>query len=245
MEPIDVALRFGVLALENGGTGALADRAFASVLKSAGVNDGFAVWRLDSASGGRTCDGHALVHAVGPVGVNLRRVWEIAALTDRASRGAVPFDAFDAEIDHIAALGPSYGPWTTVAATALLAGLFARTQNGDWAGFLIAAGAAAAGQAVRVWLLARQMAIPAATFAAALLSAVTAAFGLQFRLVSDAPGTLMAAVIYLIPGLPLINGFFDMVTPRFLVLGAQRLASAVLIVTLTAIAVALAVAVMR
>lgn len=245
MEPLDLALRFGALALENGSSAALADRAFASVLKSAGIDDGFALWRLDFATAGRRCGGQVVVRTIGPIGVNLRRVAEVAALAARAARGAIPFESLAAELDRVAGIGSSYGPWTMLAVTGVSAGLYSKILTGAWPGFGIAFVAAALGQALRLRLLAAQVPTAGATLAAAVVSALTAAVGLRLRFGDEASATVIASVVYLIPGLPLINGFFDMASPRSLVLGVQRLLSATFTVALLAVAVALAVAVMR
>ena len=152
MEPLDLALRFGVLALESGGSGALAERAFASVLQSAAIDDGFAIWRLDSATAVLTHGGQAVTRIVRPIGLNLQRVSEISILADRAARGSIGFDSLAGEIDRIAGIGSPYNRLTLIVAAALAGGLFARIQNGIWEGFLIAATAAAAGQALRLRL---------------------------------------------------------------------------------------------
>lgn len=234
-----------MLALENGGTAALAERVFVNVLKSAGIDDGFVVWRLDFATAGRKRGGPVVVRTVGAIGVNLQRVSELTLLADRAARAAIAFEAVPPEIERIARIGSAYAPWTTLVAAAMTAALFARLQNSVWAGAGLAFLAAAVGQAIRVRLLDRNVAASAATLAAAVVSALTAAAGLRFRLIDGSAGTLLASVIYLVPGLPLINGFFDMGASRFLVLGVQRVASAVVVVALMALAVALAVTVMR
>lgn len=244
-QPLDLALRFGVLALECGGSVALAERAFASVLKAAAIDDGFAIWRLDSATAGRTQGGQVVTRPVGPLGLNLQRVSDISALADRVGRGAIAFDSLAGEIDRVAGVGSPYGPLTLIVAAALAAGLFARIQNGVWAGFLIAATAAAAGQAVRLRLTAARVPNPAMAFLAAVVSAMVAAAGLRLRMVDGAAGILIASVVYLIPGVALMNGFFNVALPRSLVFGLQVIASAVVVVVSLAVAVALAIAIMR
>ncbi len=243
-DPLDVALRLGVLALENGGSAGLAERAFDRVLAAGGITDGFAVWRLDAVTAGRASDHRAVVRPVGRVGINLARVSAIGTLIDRPPAGELTVAGAAAEAERIAQLGMAYPTWLIVVATAASAALFARGLNGEWTGTLAAGVAAALGQCVRVWL-SRARSPLESSFAAAVVSAVAAAIGLHLRLVDVAPGTIVASIIYLVPGLPLINGFFDVAVSRHLVLGVQRLISAMVVMALLAVAVALAAAIMR
>ena len=58
-----------------------------------------------------------------------------------------------------------------------------------------------------------------------------------------APATLIASVIYMVPGLPLINGFVDVVSHKLLVVGFERTLNAGFLFLVLAIAIAFASAV--
>jgi uncharacterized membrane protein YjjP (DUF1212 family) len=73
-----------------------------------------------------------------------------------------------------------------------------------------------------------------------VLSACIACVGLRLGLSQTVPATLVASVIYMVPGLPLINGFVDMVSHRFLFVGLERIADAVFLFLVLAVAIALA-----
>jgi uncharacterized membrane protein YjjP (DUF1212 family) len=78
------------------------------------------------------------------------------------------------------------------------------------------------------------------TFICGLLSAGIASAALRLGF-SDVPSvTLIASVVYLAPGLPLINGFVDMTSHKYLLVGIERIINAVFLFTILAICIALA-----
>ena len=50
----------------------------------------------------------------------------------------------------------------------------------------------------------------------------------------------MASVFYMVPGLPLINGFVDMVSHKYLVVGFERIMNAAFLFLILATAIAFA-----
>ena len=84
--------------------------------------------------------------------------------------------------------------------------------------------------------------MPAAnvTLLCGLLSAGIASVALRGGFSHVVPVTLIASVVYLAPGLPLINGFVDVVSHTFLFVGIERIANAAYLFLVLAIAVALA-----
>ena len=67
-----------------------------------------------------------------------------------------------------------------------------------------------------------------------------AAFGLWLDLTRTSPITLIASIIYLAPGLPLINGFIDMQSYKYLHVGLERITSAVFLFLILSICIAFA-----
>jgi uncharacterized membrane protein YjjP (DUF1212 family) len=103
--------------------------------------------------------------------------------------------------------------------------------------------AAGIGQFLRSLLQARKLAVAPVTLVCGVLSACIACVGLWLGLSQIAPATLIASVIYMVPGLPLINGFVDMVSHKCLLVGLERIANAVFLFLALAVAIALAYAV--
>ena len=104
----------------------------------------------------------------------------------------------------------------------------------------IAAVAASIGQILRTVLQARKVPAANVTLVCRLISAAIANAALRFGFSDVVPVTLIASVVYLAPGLPLINGFIDVTYHRYLLVGVERIINAVFLFTILAICIALA-----
>jgi uncharacterized membrane protein YjjP (DUF1212 family) len=198
-------------------------------------------WRLDLAAATGAVEGQSatLIRPVGPIGVNLTRSSEALVLGERVARGAVDTDAIVSEIERINALGPPYNRWAMLAAAAGSAAVFSQIVAGDWGAFGIACAAGGVGQLLRSWLQAKKLPVAPVTFICGVLSACVAGAGLRLGLSGTAPAAAVASVIYMVPGLPLINGFIDVVSHKYLSVGLERIANAAYLFLLLAIALAL------
>jgi len=127
-----------------------------------------------------------------------------------------------------------------MAAAACTAAFFPQIPGGDWGAFGIAFVAAGVGQFFRSLLQSRRSAVAPVTLVCGVLSACLAGLGLRLGLSQTAPATLIASVIYMVPGLPLINGFVDLVSHKYLFVGLERIANAAFLFLVLAIAIALA-----
>jgi uncharacterized membrane protein YjjP (DUF1212 family) len=238
-EPIDVALDFALVAFQNGASTVASDRAFHAAAGALGLDRAFVIWRLDNATAGH--GGRTALRRLRPPGLNLSRVAAAADVTERLTRGAFDIHRLPAEIGRIAHLGSPYGVWSIVLATATTAGFFARLQDGHWGGAAVAAVAASTGRLVSRQMQARDTTEAGITMVCALTSSFVASIGLHLLGRPVEPATLIASVIYLIPGVALINGFFDVVSSRHLIVGVQRIVNAVFVCALMAVAVAMVV----
>ncbi len=245
MGPVDMALEVALIVMRNGGPTALADRTFANVLKGYKQDGVSATWRLDAVAASTMVEGRAstVVRPVGPVGVNLARVSEAAVLGEQMARGEVDAAGAVPEVERIRTLASPYGRWVIVLAAACAAAFFSRIPGGDWGAFGIGFVAVAVGQSLRSVLQTRQLGVGAVTLVCGMLSAGIAGLGLRRGLSQTVAATWVASVIYMVPGLPLINGFVDMVSHKYLFVGLERIASAALLFLLLAVAIALAYAI--
>jgi len=220
----------------------MADRTFKNILKGY-KQDGVSVaWRLDFVAASSAAEGRpaTVLRPVGPIGVNLIRASEAAVLGERAARGEVSTTALVSEVERIRALAPPYNRWVMMAAAACTAAFFSQIPGGDWGAFGIAFVAAGVGQFFRSLLQSRRSAVAPVTLVCGVLSACLAGLGLRLGLSQTAPATLIASVIYMVPGLPLINGFVDLVSHKYLFVGLERIANAAFLFLVLAIAIALA-----
>jgi uncharacterized membrane protein YjjP (DUF1212 family) len=228
--------------MRNGGSTEAADHTFANILKGSHTDSTSTLWRLDCvmAMPQEAGASPAIVRPVGAIGVNLVRASEAVTLGERVSKGEIaPGDVAD-EVARISALPSPYGRWPLIAAAALAAAAFSQLLGGDWGSFAVAIVAAGIGQLFRSLLQARKMAVATVTLIAALISAGIAALGVRAGLSQAAPATVIASIIYMVPGLPLINGFVDMVSHKYLLAGLERIANAVFLFLVLAVAVVLA-----
>ncbi|MDX9788192.1 MAG: threonine/serine exporter family protein [Desulfobacterales bacterium] len=247
MQPVERALDVALIVMQNGGSTAMADRTFQNVIKGCKQNSVTAAWRLDFVAANCVAEGRSstILRPVGPIGVNLNRASEAEILGERVARGEVGTAALDAEIERIKALATPYNRWVMVAAAACTAAFFSRIPGGDWGALGIAFAAAGVGQFVRSLLQSRRLAVAPVTLVCGVLSAFIACIGLRMGLSQTAPATLIASVIYMVPGLPLINGFVGMVSQKYMFVGLERIAAAVFLFLVLAVAIALAIAVVE
>lgn len=238
--PTQVALDVALLVMQSGGSTALADETFTNVLKGYGVANPQAVWRMDDVAASESEDQPMIMRPVGTVGLHLDRASAAADLSERVASGAIAPSAVPAEIARIETMAPSYPAWLTLLFAALAGGFFAKSAGGDWGAATVAFAAAGLGQTLRATLEAHNFARFPAIFACALLSALMATAALRLDFAHPASAALVASVVYLIPGMALINGFIDVVSTKQIIAGMERLLDASLIFMLLAIALGVA-----
>ena len=244
MQQVERALDVALIVMQNGGSTVLADRTFQNVLKGYKQDGVSAAWRLDFVAASSSAEGRSstVLRPVGPIGVNLVRASEAALLSERMARGEVDAAILGSEIERIQKLASPLNRWVMIVAAACTAAFFSQIPGGDWGAFGIAFVAAGIGQVLRSLLQARKFAVAPVTLVCGVLSACIACVGLRLGLSQIAPATLIASVIYMVPGLPLINGFVDLVSHKYLFVGLERIANAAFLFLLLAVAIALAIA---
>ena len=241
-QPLEVALDAALLVMKNGGATAAAARCFSNILSGYGQHGFAALWRLDfvAATSSATGEAHACVRPVGPIGVNLVRVSEAVMLGQRAASGETPAHCIADEVERIGRLPSPYNRWALVLVAAATGACFSRIPGGDWGSFAIAFVAAGAGQLLRSVLQDARLGVAPVMLLSGLLSAMIAAAGLRLGYSEVKPATMMASIIYLVPGLALINGFLDVISHRHLFIGVERMFNAAFLFLVLAIALAIA-----
>jgi uncharacterized membrane protein YjjP (DUF1212 family) len=125
-----------------------------------------------------------------------------------------------------------------IAASAFTAAFICRILGGDRGAVGITFVAGGIGALVRSVLKARGLPLAPMTLLCGLISASLAGLGLRLGLSPAMGPVLIGSVFYMVPGLPLINGFVDMVTYKHLLIGLERIANAALLFLALAVAVA-------
>jgi uncharacterized membrane protein YjjP (DUF1212 family) len=243
MDAVEVALDAAMQVMQNGGSTIAADRTFSNVLTGFKKQGALAVWRLDfiAVSADVGADSSAAVRPVGPIGSNLSRASQAMHLAERLVGGNISTSELSVELERIKKLGSPYNRWLMIAAAACVSGFLSRIAGGDWGSFGIAVVAAAAGQFLRSLLPASKLTAGTTTLICGVVSALIGCFGLRLGFSATEPATLIASVFYMVPGLPLINGFIDMTSQKYLIVGMQRMLNAAFLFLILAIAIAFAI----
>jgi uncharacterized membrane protein YjjP (DUF1212 family) len=242
MQPVEIALDLALITMQNGGSTDLADRTFANVLGSCATADVSPVWRLDFVTvSSRSGPGApAVMRPVGAIGMHLSRASEAAALSEQVAKGELDVACLPAEIERIKKLASPYTWWAMTLAGACAGACFSRTAGGDWGALGVALVAAGVGQFARVLLQAVNFPRIPVTAISALISVFLATAGLRLGFTHVAPATLIGSVVYMVPGVALINGFVDIIAGKHLFVGIQRLFDAGVVCLILAIAMAIA-----
>lgn len=238
---IFAALDVSQIIMENGGSTVRAERAFDDVLREAGAEGVAALWRYDFVAITQMSEGvpETFFRPVRPPGANLSRVAAASMLAARISKGDLDQTVIAAEVQRVKNISSPYNAWLIILAAALAAGFFTRFIGGDWGGFGIAFAAGAIGQTVRCALQTRKFGAAVTTMVCAILSALIAAFSLRAGISQAAAATLIGSVGYMIPGLPLMNGFIDVASHRNMSVGVQRILNAAFLFLILAIGIAI------
>ena len=87
MQPVESAVEAALLVMRNGGSTVAAERSFTNIMTGYNQQGVAAVWRLDFIATSSTTDGQSstVARSVGPIGVNLTRAAEVAALSERVA----------------------------------------------------------------------------------------------------------------------------------------------------------------
>lgn len=242
MQSVEMALDAALIVIQNGGSTIAANRSFNNILKGYKKEGVSATWRLDFISATTADEGRSatIVRSVGPIGVNLVRASEIQILGEKVAAGELNTISIADEIERIKKLHTPYNRWLAVLAAACIGAAMSQFAGGDTGSFGIAFIAAGIGQILRSILQARKLPVANITLICAFLSACIACYGIKMRYTESIPVTLIASVVYLAPGLPLINGFLDMISHKFLFIGMERMSNALFLFLVMAITIVLA-----
>src|SRR5437868_7073488 len=148
-----------------------------------------------------------LVRHVGPLGINAWRLGSLDRLADEAPAGLTPA-ALGAKLDALEAAPPRHPIAVVAVAVGLASGAFSFLNGGNLAGVLAAFVAGSVGQSLRSLLLGRHFNQYAVTaFCAMVAAGLYCAAAALLAKAGLAPGHgvgVIAAVLFLIPGFPLV-----------------------------------------
>jgi len=246
-QAVSAALDLASLVLQSGGSAVMADTTLKNVLKGHGEEGVSTVYRQDFIAASSVTDGQAwtLLRPLGPAGLHLVRASEARTLSERFAGGEVDTADFVSQVERIKQLASPHNRWTTTLAAACAAAAFSRSIGGDWGAMGVVLVAAAIGQSFRFLLQKRNHSRYVITFFCALISGFLVLAGLRLGLSGVPAATLIGSVIYMVPGVPLINGFIEIASGKYLFVGMQRLLDAASLFFILTVALAIADSAMR
>jgi uncharacterized membrane protein YjjP (DUF1212 family) len=176
--------------------------------------------------------------------VDLTRIDAINRLSRRAAQGGMTVDQVDAALEAIATQPRRYNRATTIVMTALACACLSLVFGGGGREFVTVFVAAALALLVRQAMTVRGAGLLLQVPPAAFASTLVVVGGGWLIDVDRLDIAVPAAVLHLVPGVPLITALNDLLG-NFLVSGVTRAAQAALIVIEIGVGVALALALLR
>ena len=233
-QKIDLLLRTGQLLMQNGADSNRIDRNMRRVAEFLEIPAGrFHMHinyttlmitigdQINSFTKFRKCSGHA---------VNMTVISAVSRLTVRTARDRLSMDDYAAELDRIASIPHHYPRWFTLLAIGLGCGAFCRLFGGDWQAVITAALASAVALLLRQELALRKfnlyLTVSLCAFLATLISGSLGRTGWS----AEPQFAVLASVLFLVPGVPLVNSVDDMVD-GYTIVGLTRAIVGLLIVS--------------
>lgn len=180
------------------------------------------------------------VRRVSSLGVNFTVVSAISRLSRRVEAGELDRHQVRAELQRISKTPHHYNRWLTALMVGLSCAAFSRLFGGDWAVFGVTLAAATLAMLLRQELLRRHFNALLVTVATAFAAGLLASTATLFELSPHGDTALIAAVLMLVPGVPLINAVEDVIK-GYPVLGLVRATTGVLMLLGIALGLLLAI----
>jgi len=244
-DALEVLLRYGALMLRSGDAAFRVRDAVERLAPRLGVDHLELLVTVTgmTATARRGSDQVTLVRHVGPLAINAWRLGSLERLADEPSSNLTPA-ALGALLDAIEAAAPQHPTIVVAVAVGLASACFSYLNGGNLAGGLAAFVAGGTGQLLRSLLLARHFNQFAVTgFCAAAAAGLYCVAAWLLGAAGLAPGHgvgVIAAVLFLIPGFPLVAALLDFLQHQA-VAGLVRLAYATTLLLAAAFGLAMVI----
>lgn len=149
-------------------------------------------------------------------GVNMAMVTAVSDLSHRVSAGELDRVAVRQLLSQIDKQPRRYANWLTIVVVGLACAAFSRLFGAGWITFGVTWVAASAGTAVRQWLLRQHFNYMVQVLLAAFVAGSVASIGTLQGWEAQPQIALAACVLFLIPGVPLVNAFHDLISSYFI-----------------------------
>ncbi len=148
---------------------------------------------------------------VGEHVVNLRRTQNLQEIIQRVNRGELTCAEAQSAVERVPEVTAKYQVWFVCLATGLACSAFGRLFRSDWVSFLPTLLGAGVGQYVRHTLFHRKYNIFLTAGTVSFISATLAGFGARALGSTHLPLAMVAAVLLLVPGIPVLNAQIDVI----------------------------------
>lgn len=230
-----LAMEFGRWLMESGASAAIVDEFVARVARGLGAQRvdlrvGYASLAITVGIGG---EGITRMRKVGPLGVNQRLDQGLRRLAHRVERGELRCGEARAELERLVRETPRHPGWFVDVAVGVACAAFGRLLGVDWAAVGPIFTAAAIGQCVRRQFAGRQVNVFISATLVAFLASVLSGLGARWLGSTKVDTAMTAAVLLLVPGVPLLNAQNDILDGRPTLGSARVVWVAVILVFLT------------
>jgi uncharacterized membrane protein YjjP (DUF1212 family) len=151
------------------------------------------------------------------MGVNMWAVTAVNDLSRRVTNGQLNRFQLRTELENIDRTPPQYNRWFTILMVGLACAAFSRLFGGDWPVFGITFAAAAVGMFIRQLLTKLYFNPNLIVTAVAFIATLIAGTATLFKLSPEPEIVLVASVLLLVPGVPLINAAKDLLRGHLIV----------------------------
>jgi uncharacterized membrane protein YjjP (DUF1212 family) len=239
---VNSAANTALTVLHFNGVTAMADKAFNNIISNAGITDVNIIWRFDNIMISYKIDGQSeiLLKPISSIGTSLNGLDKVMEFSADVKSGKIPYENIDSELNKIIELPLIHKRIVYIILDGLAAAFYLKFHHGSIESILIVFFAAMVGETVRYKL--QSMAVPGnrIMFISGLISAGIASIFLHSGLGTIEITTLIASVIYLVPGLRMINGFIDLTSLKYTIIGMQRIINALYLLMILAVVIMIA-----
>ncbi|GAB4382656.1 MAG: hypothetical protein Kow00121_43210 [Elainellaceae cyanobacterium] len=242
---MQIVMRIGVLMLRSGTVSFRVEQAMMRAALALGAErlDAYITLTGITASIHRKQQHYTQIARVKTVGVDMNRLSAVEFLALHIPP-SIDADALTAKLDKIEATPPVYSLPVKIIALAIACGAFAVLNTGGHIEFCAAAIGAGIGQMLRLRLQQRRLNLIAVTVMCSAIATIgchltVRGFALLGWTTPNAQAGFLAAVLFLVPGMPLVTAALDLV--RFdLISGMMRISYALLLMVSVALGILLA-----
>jgi uncharacterized membrane protein YjjP (DUF1212 family) len=230
-----LAMEFGRLLMECGASARIVEGIVGTVARGLGAERvdlriGYASLAITAGIG---AEGITRMRKVGPLGVNQRLDHSLRELAEAVRRGELSAAATRSRLNSLAQNPPRHPGWLVDIAVGLACAAFGRLLGVDWAALGPVLLASVLGQGFRRRLAARQVNVFIAATLVAFLASALSGLGACLLGSLTVDTAMIASVLLLVPGVPLLNAQNDILEGRPTLGSARAVGVLVTLVFLT------------